>query len=113
MHIASSNTFRDSLAHDNVPDQPDTRLLKGRVYHKSFRRLADVARKELKYFELQATEKTKSRAVLLARLPVEFPFQFFRYYILARHCFGGLYGFAAAMTLAYMRFMRLIIMLGW
>jgi len=105
--------FRDSLVHDNVPDQPDTVLLKGRIYHKSFRGLADVMRKELKYFELQATEKTKSRAVMLARLPVELPFQVFRYYILSRHCFGGLYGFAVAMTMAFARFMRLVIMLGW
>ncbi len=105
--------FAASLVHDNVPDQPDTALLRGRVYHRSFRRLADVTRKELAYFELQAKEKTKSRAVMLARLPIEFPFQFFRYYILSRHIFGGAYGFALATTMAFARFMRLAIMLGW
>jgi glycosyltransferase involved in cell wall biosynthesis len=105
--------FSDSLVHDNVPDQPDTILLKERIYHKSFRRLADVVRKELSYFELQAKEKHKSRLEMMLRLPFEFPLHFFRYYILARHIFGGLYGFALASTIAFMRFMRLVIMLGW
>jgi hypothetical protein len=43
---------------------------------------------------------------------IEFPWQFFRYYILARHCFGGVYGFALSIVLAFMRFMRLGIFLG-
>ena len=105
--------FATSLVHDNVPEQPDTVLMAGRIDHKSFRGLADVVRKELAYFELQATEKCKSRAVLLARLPIELPFQFFRYYILSRHVFGGFYGFAVATTTAFCRFMRLVIMLKW
>lgn len=105
--------FSSSLVHDNVPEDAGTVMLEGRIYHKSFRRLADVVRKELAYFELQAVEKRKNRAGLLLRLPIEFPWQFFRYYILARHVFGGLYGFAAASTIAFMRFMRLVIMLGW
>lgn len=105
--------FADSLVHDNVPDMPDTIMLKGRIYHKSFRTLAEVVRKELLYFELQRKEKRKSRFVMLARLPFELPLHFFRYYILARHVFGGLYGFALATVLAFMRFMRLIILLGW
>lgn len=105
--------FADSLVHDNVPDQADTVTLRGRVWHKSFRGLADVVRKELAYFELQKKEKRKSRAALLARLPIEFPWQFFRYYILDRHIFGGMYGFAAATVVAFMRFMRIVILLGW
>ncbi|MDB5571701.1 MAG: glycosyltransferase family 2 protein [Hyphomicrobiales bacterium] len=105
--------FRDSLVHDNVPDQPDTVLMKGRIWHKSFRGLADVVRKELTYFELQKKEKRKNRLGLLLRLPIEFPWQFFKYYILARHVFGGLYGFAAASVLAFMRFMRIVILIGW
>jgi glycosyltransferase involved in cell wall biosynthesis len=105
--------FSPSLVHDNVPEDSGTLMLAGRIYHKSFRRLADVIRKELAYFELQAVEKRKSRTSMILRLPTEFPWQFFRYYILARHVFGGLYGFAAASTIAFMRFMRLVIMLGW
>jgi len=105
--------FAESLVHDNVPDQPDTVTLRGRVWHKSFRSLAEVVRKELAYFELQKKEKRKNRALLLMRLPIEFPWQFFRYYILSRHVFGGLYGFALATTIAFMRFLRLPILLGW
>ncbi len=105
--------FSSSLVHDNVPDQPDTVLLKERVLHRSFRGLGDVVRKELGYFELQTKEKSKPHWELALRLPIELPYQFFRYYILARHCFGGLYGFCAAVTLAYMRFLRLILLRGW
>ena len=105
--------FSSSLVHDTVPEDAQTVMLDGRIFHKSFRGLADVIRKELTYFELQATEKRKSRMAMMLRLPTEFPWQFFRYYILSRHIFGGLYGFAAASTIAFMRFMRLVIMLGW
>lgn len=105
--------FSDSPVFDNVPETPDTRMLTHRVYHKSFRKLADVIRKELAYFELQGKTVRKSRAQLLARLPVEFPFQFFRYWILNRHIFGGWYGFAVANVVAFMRFMRIAIMLKW
>ena len=105
--------FRDSTVHDNVPQERDTMMLRGRVWHKSFRSLVDVVRKELFYFELQQSVKRKSRVELLLRLPIEFPWQFFRYYVLARHAFGGAYGFAAASVLAFMRFMRVVILLKW
>lgn len=105
--------FADSTVFDNVPEQRDTEMLRGRIWHKSFRSLADVMRKELRYFELQAGEVRKSRLKLAIRLPLEFPWQFFRYYVLDRHMFGGLYGFAAASVIAHMRFMRLVILRGW
>ena len=105
--------FSSSLVHDNVPEDAATVLLRERIYHKSFRALADVVRKELGYFELQKKEKRKARWEMALRLPIEFPWQFFRYYILSRHIFGGLYGFAAATTIAFMRFMRLVILMGW
>lgn len=105
--------FSASPVFDNVPEQPDTLSLKGRVYHRSFRGLADVVRKELAYFELQAKTVTKPRALLLARLPVEMPWQFFRFWILNRHIFGGWYGFALANVVAFMRFLRLALMLKW
>ena len=105
--------FSASLVHDNVPEQADTAMLKGRVLHRSFRSMAEVVRKELAYFELQTKEKRKAGWELALRIPIEFPFQFFRFYILARHCFGGLYGFCIAVTVAYMRFLRLILLRGW
>jgi glycosyltransferase involved in cell wall biosynthesis len=105
--------FSASLVHDNVPEQPDTVMLKGRVLHRSFRSMAEVVRKELAYFELQTKEKHKPGWELALRIPFELPFQFFRFYILARHCFGGLYGFSIAVTVAYMRFLRLILLRGW
>ena len=105
--------FSDSPVFDNVPAQPDTQMLRGRVYHKSFRSLAEVMRKELAYFELQAKTVKKGRGQLLARLPIEFPWQFFRFWILNRHIFGGWYGFAVANVTAFMRFMRIVMMLKW
>ena len=103
--------FSPSLVHDNVPETADCVMLRGRIYHKSFRQLADVVRKELAYFELQSQEKNKSRFGLFFRVTIELPWQFFRYYILSRHCFGGLYGFVLSIVLAFMRFMRLVIFL--
>ncbi|HEY8580613.1 MAG TPA: glycosyltransferase family 2 protein [Beijerinckiaceae bacterium] len=105
--------FSESPAFDSVPPRPDTVMLRGRIWHKSFRGLADVVRKELAYFELQSREKRRSPAHVALRLPLELPWQFFRYYILDRHVFGGAYGFAAALTIAFLRFMRLVIQRGW
>ncbi|MGE3245001.1 MAG: glycosyltransferase family 2 protein [Beijerinckiaceae bacterium] len=105
--------FSDSPVFDNVRETPQTLMLRAPIYHKSFRKLADVVRKELAYFELQGKTLRKSRAQLLARLPVEFPWQFFRFWILNRHIFGGWYGFAVANVTAFMRFMRIVIMLKW
>ncbi len=105
--------FSPSPVFDNVPDQKDTILLKGRIYHKSFRRLADVVRKELLYFELQQKTVKKGRAQLLLRLAFEFPWQFFRFWIVNRYIFGGWYGFAVANVVAFMRFMRIVILLKW
>jgi glycosyltransferase involved in cell wall biosynthesis len=105
--------FSDSPVFDNVPEQPGTLMLNGRVFHKSFRGLAEVVRKELAYFELQAKTVKKGRGALLARLPIEFPWQFFRFWILNRHIFGGWYGFALANVTAFMRFLRIALFLRW
>lgn len=103
--------FSDSPVFDNVPETGKTQRLQHRVFHRSFRRMADVMRKEIAYFELQAKTIRKNRLELLARLPFEFPWQFFRFWILNRHILGGWYGFALANVLAFMRFMRIVIML--
>ena len=105
--------FSDSPIFDNVAQTANTGMLRHCVYHRSFRRLAAVVRKELSYFELQGKTISKSRVHLLARLPFELPWQFFRFWILNRHIFGGWYGFALSIVLAFMRFMRLVIMLKW
>jgi hypothetical protein len=43
----------------------------------------------------------------------EFPFQFFKYYFLRRHVFGGADGFAYATALAMGRWARIFILKGW
>jgi hypothetical protein len=43
----------------------------------------------------------------------EFPFQFFKYYILRRHIFGGADGFAYATALSIGRWVRIFILMGW
>ncbi len=105
--------FSESPVYDSVAETASTGMLRGRVFHRSFRKLADVVRKELAYFELQGKTLDRNRTLVLLRLPVELPWQFFRFWILNRHIFGGWYGFVLSTVLAFMRFMRLVIFLRW
>jgi len=45
---------------------------------------------------------------VLARLPVEYPSLFFRYYILRRNCTGGVTGLRIAHEIARARWRRLL-----
>lgn len=105
--------FSASPVHDEAPPTPDARRLQAPALHQSFRSISHLLRKELDYFELQGKTLKKRRLVLALRLPVEFPFQFFRYYILRRHIFGGAYGLTLSLAMAFMRWMRLVILMGW
>ena len=105
--------FAASLIHDSVPATSDLVTLTGDAYHKSFRSLAHMIRKEISYFELQRKERKMSRASAALRLVFEWPLQFVKFYILRRHLFGGLYGFVFAVTVAFTRWVRLPIQIGW
>ena len=49
----------------------------------------------------------------MLRLMIELPFQFFKFYILRRHIFGGLYGFLFSVTVAFTRWLRICILAGY
>ncbi|THD42145.1 MAG: glycosyltransferase family 2 protein [Bradyrhizobium sp.] len=105
--------MRDSLTHDEVAPTDDVVQLKGGVLHRSYRDFAHIVTKTIGYYSLQRQEGIKPSGVGVARLIWEFPFQFFRYYFLRRHIFGGADGFAYAVALSMGRWARIFILKGW
>ena len=105
--------FANSLSHDEVPATQDCVQLKGRALHQSIRSLTHLVRKELDYYALQKREFARKKTWLAARVPFEFFLQFFKYYINRRHIFGGRYGLVVALVVAHLRWLRLLILLGW
>jgi glycosyltransferase involved in cell wall biosynthesis len=100
--------FRTSLVHDTV-DTGSHRVgqLKGIALHFSWRSVEHVGAKLDRYTDLQAKELKKSRLQILARLPFEYPVQFFRYYVLRRNFTGGLTGVHVSHVIARARTNRL------
>ncbi|CAN1723187.1 (heptosyl)LPS beta-1,4-glucosyltransferase [Hyphomicrobium sp. 1Nfss2.1] len=101
--------FRESRVHDTV-DTKDFPVgqLQGVAFHFSWRSIAHVRRKLESYTDLQAKELKKSRAAVLARLPIEYPVLFFRYYVLRRNITGGLTGIRITHEIARARTRRLL-----
>ena len=106
--------FANSLAHDEAPPTPDAIQLRAPAYHQSIRSLAHIVTKGVSWYGLQKKErKAKGSAQLMLRLVIELPFQFFKFYILRRHIFGGLYGFLFSVTVAFTRWLRICILAGY
>ncbi len=105
--------FSPSLVHDEVPPTPDAIQLKAPAYHRSFRSLSHMVRKEVTYYNLQAREKKKSPLQIVVRMPFEFIGQFLKFYFIRHHIFGGAYGLVFSLTIAFLRWLRLPIFLGW
>jgi hypothetical protein len=99
--------FCASLTHDVVEPTVDIVQLKGDILHKSYRDFAHIVTKTIGYYCLQRDEGIAPSHVGLLRMFTEFPYQFFRYYILRRHIFGGADGFAYATALAMGRWARI------
>ena len=105
--------FRDSLAHDEVEPAGEVVQLQGDMLHRSYRGVTHIIVKTLSYYQLQAREKKRLGPSRYWRIAFEFPFQFFKYYILRRHIFGGMDGFAYASALALGRWARVFILMGY
>jgi glycosyltransferase involved in cell wall biosynthesis len=105
--------FCNSLTHDVVVPTADVVWLKGSILHKSYRDFAHIIVKTVGYYRLQREEGIAPSHVGFLRMGFEFPFQFFKYYILRRHIFGGADGFAYATALAMGRWARIFILRGW
>lgn len=101
--------FRDSRVHDTV-DTKDFPVgqLHGVALHYSWRSIDHVRRKLESYTDLQAKELKKSRWSVLARLPIEYPVLFFRYYVLRRNITGGITGIRITHEIARARTRRLL-----
>jgi len=85
--------FRNSKVHDTVvTDGHAVGILRAPAYHYSFRSFEDLKRKMGERMLLSARHANSSTAALAARIVLEFPVNFFKYYINRRHFMGGLNG---------------------
>ena len=58
------------------------------------------------------THKPRPRICLLVRAWLEFPLTFLKFYFLRRYCLGGTDGLSMAITAAFGRWLRIVMMLG-
>ena len=113
LYNRTKTRFRDSLTHDEVAPTDDVVQLESDILHKSYRDFAHIVVKTIGYYCLQREEGITPSHVGWLRMATEFPWQFFKYYILRRHIFGGADGFAYATALAMGRWARIFILKGW
>lgn len=102
--------YSASLTDDRVVDRGlPSEVLPGTVRHRSFRSLAHIGAKLDRYADLQVHEKAgrRSRLGLRARLLVELPAQFLKYYLVRRHITGGTTGLRYALEHARAKRRRL------
>jgi glycosyltransferase involved in cell wall biosynthesis len=101
--------FKQSRVHDTVETGGHkVGQLGGIALHYSWRSLEHVRAKLERYTDLQAKELRKPLWVILARLPIEYPFLYFRYFILRRNFTGGLFGLRVTHHIAAARSRRLL-----
>lgn len=113
LYNRTTTRFCNSLTHDVVAPTTDVVRLKGSILHKSYRDFAHVIVKTIGYYRMQREEGIAPSHVGNLRLLTELPYQFFRYYFLRRHIFGGADGFAYATALSIGRWARIFILKGW
>jgi glycosyltransferase involved in cell wall biosynthesis len=102
--------FRNSKVYDTVvTNRHVVGVLHAPAYHYSFRTYEDLRTKLDERMSLSAKySKCSSPTKLLARRFVEFPFNFFKYYIIRRHFTGGLDGLRYSWTLASYRQLKVM-----
>ncbi|RUO98004.1 glycosyltransferase family 2 protein [Hyphomicrobium sp.] len=100
--------FRNSPAHDTVTTgEHPIGELQSPVFHYSYRSYDDLKAKLSGRMPLYAAHSAKYfRVALLARMAIEFPVNFFKYYIGRRHCTGGLKGLRYAWISASYRYLK-------
>jgi len=102
--------FRNSCVHDTVVTSGHAvGALSAPAYHYSYRSDDDLKAKLAERMKLFAAHAGKSSGlILLARLALEFPLNFFKYYINRHHITGGLRGFKYAWTCAAFRHLKVV-----
>ena len=94
----------------SAPDTPHT--IREPLWHFSLRDWDHAVSKWNYVAGLAAdTQPKRSRAALLARLVIEFPWSFLKFYFLRRYFLGGADGFTMAVVTAFGRFLRIAKML--
>ena len=101
--------FRDSTVHDSVVVRTgQTGELKNFVYHQTFRSLQHMKDKLENYSSMQAEDMLeRGRRPGGYRVAFEYPFNFFKFYVLRNYWIYGLNGVKASHIYAHGRLMRL------
>jgi glycosyltransferase involved in cell wall biosynthesis len=110
LYDRSRMRFRDSTLFDTV-DAGSHAIgsLKGALHHHAVRSFDDLIAKCDERASYNAGHaKAKPAWHLAARAAIEFPTQFFKYYLWRTHIFGGLAGFQFALIVAFYRFIRIV-----
>lgn len=104
--------FPESAVFDEIKlEKKNFSVLSNPVYHQSIRSLRHLMDKNIKYYRMQKSEVSKFKITTIARLISE-PFSvFLKYYVFKRHITGGFYGLTVALTIAYLRTRRLMILI--
>jgi glycosyltransferase involved in cell wall biosynthesis len=104
--------FRDSPVHDTVvTDNHTVGALRAPAHHYSYRNYDDLKSKLAERMLLSAEHSNRSsQLALLARLPLEFPINFFKYYVIRRHFTGALRGLRHAWIMASYRQLKVALM---
>ncbi|AGK57439.1 family 2 glycosyl transferase [Hyphomicrobium denitrificans 1NES1] len=86
--------FRDSRVHDTVvTGEHQVGRIEAPIYHYSIRSFEHMRAKLDERMSLSAEHKpARNRLTMLARLLVEFPLNFYKYYVVRRHFTGGTIG---------------------
>lgn len=102
--------FKDSTLHDSVDPEREWRgYLPGGLDHYSVRSLDDLIRKCDERAAYNAMHsKPKSELELNARLILELPWNFLKYYLVRTHITGGMMGFQFAAITAFYRWVRIV-----
>lgn len=112
LYHRAAGSYRDHPVYDRVVTTGPVMQLRAPVYHYPHASFSHAIEKLNRFSDFRAeTTKVRSGAGLIARLAVEFPFSFLKYYLLRRHCFGGWRGLYFAMVQAFMRTTRIAKML--
>src|SRR6185312_7297874 len=100
--------FRDSNVHDTVvTDGHVVGKLQAAMHHHTIRSFADMRRKLEERMLLSATHgNSYSTARLVPRFALEFPMNFFKYFVIRRHFTGGASGIQYAWIQASYRLIK-------
>lgn len=101
--------YADALVHDRVHFAAGARTgeLASHAKHFSMISISQTVRKLNEYSDLQVEDmRQRNRTVATARVWVEFPLAFFKYYLVRRHFLRGSAGLVAATNYAFYRFLR-------